>query len=310
MKILILGCGAIGGYFGGRLQQAGLNVTFLVREHRQEILHANGLSITSPFGDAHLQVNTVTKDNLNDTYDLILLTCKSYDLDDAIDAIEPAVGNKTIIIPLLNGLNHYEKLDEKFKAANVIGGFCFLSVTMDGNGNIQHLSNSHSLTVGARQTNQASALELLWEKIGHANFTFKVSNNILVELWAKFTFLCSAAALNCMMRGNIGMIMNARFGHQIILAVLEESYAVASAYGYILLEADKQLAVDQLTKPNSSFETSMYKDMKSGHRTEFEHIVGDMVNKGRKAGVQTPYLLVALTHLEVFENSLISEHHS
>lgn len=304
MKILILGCGAIGGYFGGRLQQAGLNVTFLVREHRQEILHANGLSITSPFGDAHLQVNTVTKDKLNDTYDLILLTCKSYDLDGATDAIEPAVGNNTIIIPLLNGLNHYEKLDEKFTAANVLGGFCFLSVTMDDQGNIQHLSNSHILTIGARQTNQSLALKLLTEKIGHAKFTFKVSNNILAELWAKFTFLCAAAALNCMMRGNIGMIMNARFGCQVILAVLEECYAVASAYGYVPLENDKKLALNQLTSHNSSFETSMYKDMKSRHRTEFEHIVGDMVNKGQEAGMQTPYLLAALTHLEVFENSL------
>lgn len=129
MKILVLGCGAIGGYFGGRLQQAGLDVTYLVREHRKKFLHENGLSITSPFGDAHLQVKTVTKASLSGIYDLILLTCKSYDLDDAIETISPAVSNQTTIIPLLNGLIHFQKLDEKFHTERVMGGFCYLRVS-------------------------------------------------------------------------------------------------------------------------------------------------------------------------------------
>lgn len=307
MKILILGCGAIGGYFGGRLQQAGLDVTFLVREHRQKLLHENGLSITSPFGDAHLQVNTVTKASLNGTYDLIILTCKSYDLDDAIDTISPAVGNETVIVPLLNGLNHFQKLDEKFKTDKVLGSFCYLSVTMDDNGNIQHLSSSHTLTLGRRHSSQSSLLKSLSEKMSHANFDVKVSDDIMADLWSKFTFLCTAAALNCMMRGNIGMIMNTRFGRQVITDILNECNAVASAFGYSSLAKDRQLALDQLTENNSPFEASMYKDMKINHRTEFDHIVGDMVKKGQAAGVHTPYLLATLTHLEVYENILKSK---
>ena len=307
MKILVLGCGAIGGYFGGRLQQAGLDVTYLVREHRQKFLHENGLSITSPFGDAHLQVKTVTKASLSGIYDLILLTCKSYDLDDAIETISPAVSNQTTIIPLLNGLIHFQKLDEKFHTERVMGGFCYLSVTMDEKGNIQHLSSSHSLTLGVRHSSQHSLLELLSERLSHANFNVKVSDDILADLWSKFTFLCAAAAVNCMMRGNIGMIMNTQFGRQVIMGILDECNTVASAYGYRPLAKDKQLALDQLTKDNSSFEASMYKDMKINHRTEADHIVGDMVKKGLEAGVRTPYLLAALTNLEVYENSLKSE---
>lgn len=309
MKILVLGCGAIGGYFGGRLQQAGLNVTFLVREHRQKLLYENGLSIISPFGDAHLQVNTVTEDSLSGAYDLILLTCKSYDLDDAIEAISPAVGDQTIILPLLNGLNHFQKLDDRFKANQVLGSFCYLSVTMDENKNIQHLSSSHTLTLGARHSSQSSLMKLLSEKMSHANFDLKMSDDILADLWAKFTFLCAAAALNCMMHGNIGMIMSAQFGRQVIMGILEECNAIASAYGYFPLAKDKQSALDQLTMDNSPFEASMYKDMKINHRTEFDHIVGDMVKKGKEAGVHTPYLLTALTHLEVYENLLKSENH-
>lgn len=306
MKVLILGCGAIGGYFGGRLQQVGLDVTFLVREHRQKLLHENGLSIKSPFGDAHLQVNTVTKASLNGTYDLIILTCKSYDLDDAIDTITPAVGNQTIIVPLLNGLSHYQILDEKFNIDRVLGSFCYLSVTMDDNGDIQHLSPSHTLTLGARHSSQSSLLELLSEKLSHANFNLQLSNNIFVELWSKFTFLCAAAALNCMLRGNIGMIMNTQFGCQVVMGVLDECNSVALACGYFQLAKDKQLALNQLTEYNSPFEASMYKDIKINHRTEFDHIVGDMVKKGLEAGLRIPYLLTALTHLEVYENSLKS----
>ncbi len=307
MKILVLGCGAIGGYFGGRMQQAGLDITFLVREHRQKLLRENGLSITSPFGDAHLQVNTVTEDSLSGAYDLILLTCKSYDLDDAIGAISPAVGDQTIILPLLNGLNHFQKLDNRFKANQVLGSFCYLSVTMDENKNIQHLSSSHTLTLGARHSSQSSLLKSLSEHMSHANFNLKMSDDILADLWEKFIFLCAAAAVNCMMRGNIGDIMNTQYGHQVIVGTLDECNAVASAYGYRPLAEDKQLALDQLTKDNSSFEASMYKDMKINHRTEADHIVGDMVKKGLEAGVRTPYLLAALTNLEVYENSLKSE---
>lgn len=304
MKVLVLGCGAIGGYFGGRLQQAGLHVTFLVREHRQKLLHENGLSITSPFGDVHLQVNTVTKASLKDAYDLILLTCKSYDLNDAMDTISPAVGNDTIVLPLLNGLNHFQKLDEKLNTDRVLGSFCYLSVTMDETGKVHHLSSSHSLTFGARRSSQSALIKPLLEILSPANFNVKMSDDILTDLWAKFTFLCAAAAVNCMMRGNIGEIMNTRYGRQIIVEILNECNAVASAYGFYPLATDSPLAIAQLTEVKSSFEASMYKDLKIKHRTEFDHIVGDMVKKGQEAGVHTPYLLAALTHLEVYENSL------
>lgn len=304
MKILVLGCGAIGGYFGGRMQQAGLDITFLVREHRQKLLRENGLSITSPFGDAHFQVNTVTEDSLSGAYDLILLTCKSYDLDDAIDTISPAVGNDTIVLPLLNGLNHFQKLDEKLNTDRVLGSFCYLSVTMDEAGKVHHLSSSHSLTFGARRSSQSALIKPLLEILSPANFNVKMSDDILTDLWEKFTFLCAAAAVNCMMRGNIGDIMNTQYGHQVIVGTLDECNAVASAYGYFPRAKDKLLAMDQLTEVKSSFEASMYKDLKIKHQTEFDHIVGDMVKKGQEAGVHTPYLLAALTHLEVYENSL------
>lgn len=304
MKILVLGCGAIGGYLGGRLQQAGLNVTFLVREHRQKLLQDNGLSITSPFGDAHLQVNTVTRTGLKGAYDLTILTCKSYDLNDAIDTISPAIGSNTIVLPLLNGLNHFQKLDEKLNIDRVLGSFCYLSATMDEMGKIHHLSSYHSLTFGARRSSQSALINPLLDILSPANFNVKMSGDVLTDLWAKFTFLCAAAAVNCMMRGNIGEIMNTQYGRQIIVRILNECNAVASAYGFYPLARDTALAIAQLTEVKSSFEASMYKDLKIKQRTEYDHIVGDMVKKGQEAGVTTPYLIAALTHLEVYENHI------
>jgi 2-dehydropantoate 2-reductase len=304
LRVLILGCGAIGGYFGGRLQESGVDVTFLVREQRQGLLHANGLSIESPFGDALLEVKTLTKATLDTTFDLIVLSCKSYDLDDAIETIRPAVGSRTLILPLLNGLLHYPILDKQFNIERVLGGFCYLSVTMAEKGHILHLSQSHTLTLGARHRSQTIWMELFSEILSTANLDVNISDDIYAELWAKFTFLCAAAAANCLMRGSIGSIINTQFGRQVITNILEECHAVATANGYPPLEEARQSALKILTEIDSPFETSMYKDMKSNHRTEFRHIIGDMIKKAETAGLYTPYLIGAFTHIEVYENTL------
>lgn len=305
-KVLILGCGAIGGYFGGRLLQAGIDVTFLVREQRQDMLQDNGLFIRSPYGDALLKVNTLTKATLNKTFDLILLSCKSYDLDDAIETIRPAVGNKTLILPLLNGLSHFPVLDKQFNIERVLGGFCYLSVTMNEKGHIHHLSNSHTLTIGARHSSQSIWLKLFREMLSSANFDLRISDDIYADLWSKYIFLCAAAAANCLMHGSIGSIMKTQFGLQVITEILEECHTVANANGYPPMEETRQGALQQLTENDSPFETSMYKDMKLKRRTEFQHIIGDMIQKARAAGIKTPYLIAAYTHLEVYETSLES----
>lgn len=301
MRVLILGCGAVGGYFGGRLHESGVDVTFLVREQRQDMLHANGLSIRSPYGDALLAVNTLTKATLNTTFDLIVLSCKSYDLDDAIETIRPAVGSRTLILPLLNGLLHYPILDKQFNIERGLGGFCYLSATLDENGSIHHLSQSHRLTLGARHRCQIIWLEFFNEVLSSANFDLKLSDDIYAELWSKFVFLCAAAAANCLLRGSIGSIIKTQFGRQIISEILGECNAVASANGYRLSGETRQRAIQQLTEVDSPFETSMYKDMKSNHRTEFKHIIGDMIKKAGSAGLKTPNLIAAYTHLEVYE---------
>ena len=149
MRILVVGAGALGGYFGGRLKEAGRDVTFLVRPRRAEQLAKTGLVIRSPRGDVTIaQPPTILAEKLHTPFDLILLSCKAYDLPSAIDSFAPAVGPNAAILPLLNGMKHMDLLGTQFGAAAVLGGQCIISATLDAEGRVIHLNDLHFLSFG------------------------------------------------------------------------------------------------------------------------------------------------------------------
>ena len=151
MRFLVVGAGATGGYFGGRLLEAGRDVTFLVRPARAERLAAAGLTITSPAGNVTLpSPPTVLAADLRTPFDVVILSCKAYDLDGAIESFAPAVGPDTAVVPLLNGMRHLDALDARFGADRVLGGSCFISAKLDEGGRIAHVSDIHRLTFGER----------------------------------------------------------------------------------------------------------------------------------------------------------------
>src|ERR1700738_2551831 len=151
MRVLVVGAGAIGGYFGGRMLQAGRDVTFLVRPRRAAALADAGLRIKSPIGDATLKnPPTVQADKLSEKFDVVLLSCKAFDLDDAIKSFAPAVGPQTAIIPLLNGMRHLGVLDNKFGRARVLGGLCAIAAPLNAQRGGGQLSPMQSLNFGER----------------------------------------------------------------------------------------------------------------------------------------------------------------
>src|SRR3954469_15054438 len=186
------GAGAGGGYSGGRLLEAGRDVTFLVRPARAEKLAATGLVITSPAGDVTIPSPPTTwAGDLTYPFDVVLLSCKAYDLDGAMEAFAPAVGPKTVVVPLLNGMRHLDALDARFGPDRVLGGSCFISARLDEAGRIAHVSDPHRLVFGERAGGRSPRVDAIAAATAGARFEAAASEDVVQEMWEKWVFLAA-----------------------------------------------------------------------------------------------------------------------
>ncbi|MGE4074493.1 MAG: 2-dehydropantoate 2-reductase [Reyranella sp.] len=301
MKTLILGAGAIGGYIGGRLHQSGADVTFLVRPARREALQRDGLVIRSPKGDITQTVKTVRGGAEGGPYDLVLLTCKAYDLDSAIEAVAPAVKPGVTVVPLLNGMRHLDILDAKFGAASVAGGLARIGVAMSPKGEILHTSPFAAISFGERDGKPArSALAELDAAVKRSGLDGGLHGNIIQDLWDKWIMLCTLASMCCLMRGTAGDILEADEGQAIMLETVEECRKVAAAAGFDPGEAGMSVVRAFFTQKGSRFAASMLHDLEKGSMVEADHAIGDMIARARKAGIATPNQRLAYASLQVY----------
>lgn len=307
MRILVLGAGGTGGYFGGRLAQAGVDVTFLVRPARAAQLAQDGLVIRSPLGDATFPVQHVTADGLaalaaEKPFDLVMLSCKAYDLESSIEAIAPAVSSRTTVLPILNGLRHYATLDARFGRNAVLGGLCFISATKAPDGAVLHLAPAAKLTFGERDNTGASARVLaLAAACVQADIDHLASDAIGQEQWVKYSFLTALAAGTCLMRADVGTIVGTDEGEAIMRGLYAECLAVAEAAGEPVPEKAQGIALGALTQAGSALKASMLRDLEAGQQVEAMQIVGDMRLRAREAGMLAPLLAVAYSHLQAYE---------
>ena len=305
MRILVLGAGGTGGYFGGRLAQTGVDVTFLVRPQRALFLHDNGLIIDSGKGNEQIPVKTVTADYLESHghYDLILLTCKAYDLDNAITAISPAVGSGTTVMPFLNGLVHLDRLDNIFGKEKVLGGLCHISATLDSAGTVVHLPPFvHRLVFGPRFPEQRDVCDSIAALFATAEFDTSIDDNIMLGMWEKFTLLSALAASTCLMRGNVGDILNTRDGETLLTEIIRECQTIASKSGYPNRPKAVGFMETVLKTHGSTLAASMLRDLESGKQVEADHIVGDILRRGQSFNLPVTLLQTAYCHLQVYEN--------
>ena len=301
MRILVLGAGGVGGYLGARLQEAGAEITFLVRQERKSLLMSRGLRLRSPFGDLHLQADFVTSEELKDKFDIILLSSKAYDLESAIGSIAPAMGAKSLVIPFLNGFAHLDRLDSRFGKGHVGGGVAQIAVTMTDEGDIAHLNRSHFFTVGSRSPEQEDAILELGNLFKSAKIESKVSQDIEQEMWEKFVFISTLAGATSMMRADTGTILETDGGERLILGILAECQGTASACGHQIPEKNISSYRDQLLKKNSRATSSMLRDIEQKKPTEGDHIIGDMIRRGHAGGLSMPFLEMAYCHLQAYE---------
>ena len=301
MKLLVLGAGAIGGYFGGRLAEAGVDVTFLVRPKRRDQLRRDGLRIESPLGDLRLPATTVVAEELAPHYDLVLLTCKAYDLQSAIDAIAPAIQGRCAIVPLLNGLSHLDRLDERFGAEHVMGGTCQINAMLTSDGVIRHGDPLQRLIFGERRDSASTRAQALANELARSPIDWVLSANIEQDMWEKIVFLAALAATTCLFRGNVGEIAAAPGGREAMERALAANVEIATREGHPPRDRLIDSARARLTDPAGTWSASMLRDLEGGGAIEGDHIVGWMLDKARKHGVDDTILSLAYTHLKAYE---------
>jgi 2-dehydropantoate 2-reductase len=301
MKIAVLGAGAIGGYFGGRLAEAGEDVTFLVRPGRLEQLARDGLRIESPFGDATLAVNAVTAFEPQRSYDLVLLACKAYDLDSAIEAIRPALGPQTLVLPLLNGYAHIERLVAEFGAARVAGGLAKIQLTLAPDGTIRHLSDWRSITFGELDGRASPRLRDLERRFGRTPVLAALSTHIVRDLWLKLVHLATVAGMTCLMRASVGEIAATPEGTRLLNAFFDRNLEIAARAGHVpgpeFVAEFRALFADR----ESKYSASMARDLERGGPIEADHILGHLLERCREYGLDDTLHALAWTHCKAYE---------
>lgn len=303
MRILVVGAGATGGYFGGRLIEAGCDVRFLVHERRAQQLARDGLRIRSEFGNIDLPAPpTVTAATLHEPFDVVLLSCKAWSLAQAIEDIAPAMGEHSAVLPVLNGMRQLDQLDAKFGAQRVLGGQCAIAATLAADGTVHHLNRLHILGFGERDGSESPRVLALAQAMTKANFDSRASHHIVQDMWDKWVFLASLAGITCLMRAPVGDIVAAPGGREATLALLDDCRRVAAACEHEPAAKVIERAAAMLTEAGSAFSASMMRDLENGGRIEADHVIGDLLARGTAHGVDTPLLRLAYAHLKAYES--------
>jgi len=304
MRTLIVGAGATGGFFGGRLAQLGRDVTFLVRPARAEKLRRDGLEIISPLGNATIQPQLITADELRSKpqpFDLIILAVKAYALEQAIDDLAPAVGPETAILPILNGMRQLDMLDTRFGAEHVIGGTCRINSDVDADGRVLQLSKLGDVTFGERNRERTPRIERIHTELSGALFDIILSDDILAAMWHKWYVLASLNTICILPQGTVGEVVAVPHGLAFANAAIDECVAIATANGYAppadLIAWDRK----RITLPGSDLTSSMYRDMTKNAPVEADHIIGDLLARGEAHNVPAPLLRATYVQLKVYE---------
>lgn len=301
MHVLTLGAGAIGGYFGGRLVEGGSRVTFLVRAGRKRDLVSQGLRIKSPFGNYAAPVTAITADEIEGPADVVLLTCKAYDLPSAIETIRPAVGPNTAILPLLNGLAHIEALNAEFGSTRVLGGLAKIAVTLTRDGVIEHLNDWRYLTFGEQTGEMSERVLALKAAFDRTSVLASAVPNIMHAMWEKVVHLSTVAGVTSLMRASVGEIARVEGGSELMISLLERNAEVAARQGFkpsgAFMEEYRRLFSDR----SSTYTASMLRDIERGGAIESDHILGFMLGKVRSYGLDDTIHRIAFTHAKAYE---------
>ena len=303
MRVLVLGAGALGGYFGGRLVEAGsAEVAFLVRPGRQAALAREGLRIESPFGAWQGRVDTILAGAAKPGWDVVLLSCKAYDLDDAVAAIRPAVDGRTAILPVLNGLAHVDRLVSEFGAERVLGGLAKIQATLAPDGTVRQLNDWRWITFGERGGEMSGRVRAIEAAFAPAKgVVAQAVPDIMARMWEKLVHLGTSAIGTVLMRANVGEIAASPGGTAFLHRLLDRNAAIAAGQGFPMRDAFIAEFRALFADPDSAYATSMLRDLEAGNRIEADHILGFLAEAARRAGVPAEVHEAAFLHAKAYE---------
>jgi 2-dehydropantoate 2-reductase len=304
MRILVVGAGATGGYLGIRLAATGKDVTFLVREGRKAKIRADGLKIRSPLGDASVTPNLVTAREISSPFDLIILAVKAYQLEGALDDMDSAVGPETMILPVLNGMSHMDKIARRFSPQNLLGCSLIVATTIGADGQIEQLQPRQEFAYGEIDGSLSERMKVVDRVMQGAGVGARLSSDIAREMWEKWTFLASLGGLTCLMRGKIGQIASTPTGKDLAREFLLEVVTIIKAVGREPSPEFLSTVEKQLTDEHSALASSMFRDLNHGHSVEVDEIIGDLYRRGMDIGLSSPLLRAAYTHLRLYQDML------
>lgn len=303
MKFLVVGAGAVGGYFGGRLLEKGADVTFLVREGRRRNLQEKGLVIHSDYGNTTLSPKTIIAGEEVELYDVILLSTKAYHLDNAIDDIRPYVGKNTMVIPLLNGMAHYNKLDEQFSREKVIGGLCYIEATLDSEGAVIQKGPLHMLVYGERSGQESERIIKLADALKGTKADFQLSSTIIEDLWHKYLFIATMSGITTLMRAPIGPICKHPSGMETIKQLTKEIIDVMNGAGAPISNELETIQMEKIAHLAPEMKSSMQRDMEKGLPVEADHLHGYLLEIAKTADLPVPVLESVYANLKIYERS-------
>ncbi|MFF2525378.1 ketopantoate reductase family protein [Streptomyces liangshanensis] len=306
MKTLMVGAGAVGGFVGGRLVQAGREVDFLVRPGRAGHLRERGLRIVDGDRAERIAVNPITADALKGTqepYGLVLLSVKPDALSAVMDDIAPVVGSATVLIPFLNGMTHLEKLTGRF-GESLVGGTLRIVTQLDDNQDIRQYAPGGQIEIGELDGRRSSRVEEVAETLTIPDFSVTVSTDIIGAMWQKWVMIATVGAITSLARGTIGDAAALTDGERFATVTLEEAATVAAASGHGLGEPAHAALHQLVTATGSGMTSSLSRELASGRPTEVENVLGDLVRRGHAAGVAVPRLEAAALTLRAHNRRL------
>lgn len=304
MKILVVGAGAVGGYFGARLAEAGRDVTFLVRPARAQQLQRDGLRVLSPHGNLTLKPQIVTSAEITSPCDIIFLSVKAQALDQAIKDMTAAVGPETMIYPVLNGMRHMHTLVQSFGEQAVLGGVTFIPTDLDEQGRIVQLNPMDKVIYGERSGEITPRIRSLDETMSNAGFETELSTNITQAMWDKWVIIASLGLVTCLLNAPIGKVNAVPDGKQTALQAIDECAAIARACNFPTPHLVLEKLRGTLTTKDSELTSSLYRDLQKGAPVEVDTILGDLLDHGHAHQIEAPLLQACTVRLRVYQNSI------